>query len=45
MQRQSCTSGIRKKADLDLHWILFITEGELKDGVGADEKWRDPTQS
>ena len=32
-----------QKGSLDLHWILFITEGELKDGVGADEKWRDPT--
>ncbi len=31
------------KGHLDLHWILFLTEGKLKEGVGADEKWRDPT--
>jgi hypothetical protein len=34
-----------QKGSLDLHWILFITEGELKDGVGSDEKWRDPSNN
>ncbi len=32
------------KGSLDLHWILFITEGELEDTGGSDEKWRDPTK-
>ena len=29
---------------MDLHWILFITEGELEDTGGSDEQWRDPTK-
>ena len=32
------------KGSLDLHWILFITEGELEDTGGSDEQWRDPTK-
>ena len=30
------------KGSLDLHWILLLTNGKLKEGVGLDEKWRDP---
>ena len=31
--------------NLELHWILLITEGKLKEDVGLDEKWRDPTNN
>ncbi len=32
------------KGSLDLHWILFMTEGELEDADASDEQWRDPTR-
>lgn len=31
-----------KTGDLNLHWILLITKGRLKNGVGSDENWQDP---
>lgn len=31
-----------QKEDLNLHWILLASDGQFKEGVGDDEKWRDP---
>ncbi|HQV21882.1 MAG TPA: hypothetical protein PLJ88_02185 [Agitococcus sp.] len=31
-----------KRGDLNLHWILLVSDGKFAEGVGGDEKWRDP---
>lgn len=31
-----------KREEPNLHWILLVSDGKFKDGVGDDEKWRDP---
>ncbi len=31
-----------QKGDANLHWILLVTDGKFQEGIGGDEKWRDP---